>query len=278
MTKFRKFCKTTAIGRILLIPWRLSNAARYLARPAGQALAWVFTSREHYNYTYHLDPLNRKYLIAFVSAVTGRDYFTIEKFFIEIEQDAELQRHIVNSTRLSSEKYIADEEARFGRRIGWYAMVRAVKPRVVVETGVDKGLGCCVLAAAILKNRSEGSHGKFIGIDINPEAGYLFSGKYLQAGEIVFGDSHAVLKRLDETIDFFIHDSDHSAEHERKELAIVLPKVTESALVLSDNSDQTDELLSFARASGRQFLFFSDKPANHWWGGDGIGVAYHKRS
>ena len=39
----------------------------------------------------------------------------------------------------------------YGRRLGWYALVRALKPRTVVETGADKGLGSCVLAALRLR-------------------------------------------------------------------------------------------------------------------------------
>ena len=30
------------------------------------------------------------------------------------------------------------------------------KPKIVVETGVDKGLGACVLTAALMKNSEEG--------------------------------------------------------------------------------------------------------------------------
>jgi hypothetical protein len=46
--------------------------------------------------------------------------------------------------------------------------------------------------------------------------------------------------------------------------------------VLSDNADCTDELLKFALGTGRRFLFFAEKPKNHWWPGDGIGVAFSK--
>jgi hypothetical protein len=79
-----------------------------------------------------------------------------------------------------------------------------------------------------------------------------------------------------EPVDFYIHDSDHSAEHEAKELRVVEPKLSPRALVLSDNADCTDELIKFAERTGRQFLFFAEKPKKHWWPGDGIGVAFPK--
>src|SRR5439155_2350261 len=116
----------------------------------------------------------------------------------------------------AKEKYVADRQARFGRRIGWYAMVRATKPLLVVETGVDKGLGSCVIAAALMRNAKEGSPGKLLALDINPNAGYLLAAPYDKFGTMVYGDSLASIAAMKEPIDLFIHDSDHSAEHEAK--------------------------------------------------------------
>jgi hypothetical protein len=77
-------------------------------------------------------------------------------------------------------------------------------------------------------------------------------------------------------IDIFLHDSDHTPEHETKEFEAVANKLSPGAIVLSDNSDQSDRLLRFARQTGRRFLYFADKPLNHWWPGDGIGAAFRE--
>jgi predicted O-methyltransferase YrrM len=259
------------------MPWRMWNALQYLSRPLRSAIVWVFRSREHYNYTYDLDPLNKRYLTSFVAVITGRPFSEIQGYISEIENDQALRSHIRVKSENSVEKYVTDPEARYGRRIGWYALIRATKPKVVVETGMDKGLGTCVMAAAILRNRLEGHPGKIIAIDINPEAGFLFSGGYEKAGEFRVGDSLQKIQEISEPVDFFIHDSDHSAEHERRELSLVNEKLSPNALVLSDNADQTGELLDFAESSTRSYLFFADKPKDHWWAGDGIGVAFRSR-
>ncbi|MGH8488547.1 MAG: class I SAM-dependent methyltransferase [Gammaproteobacteria bacterium] len=87
----------------------------------------------------------------------------------------------------------------------------------MVETGVDKGLGSCVLAA-LLRHAAEGFPGRYYGTDINPAAGGLFCGEYARTGRILYGDSVRSLAQLDEPIDFFINDSDHSADYEALEI------------------------------------------------------------
>ena len=89
----------------------------------------------------------------------------------------------------SPQKEYADLRVDFGRRLGWYAFARTMKPKIIVETGVDKGIGSVLLCSALLKNKEEGFEGRFFGTDINPEAGYLLNGKYAEVGKILYGDS-----------------------------------------------------------------------------------------
>jgi hypothetical protein len=258
------------------MPWRLKNALTTTLPPVARSFAWTLRSREHYNYSYDLQPRNLEHLAAFVSVITGQSRKLTRNYLREIETDAALKDHVVRLNRSHAERFVADAEARFGRRMGWYALIRAQKPRVIVETGVDKGLGSCVIAAALLRNSAEGSPGRLYALDINPNAGYLLTKPYNDVAEMVYGDSLVTIAGLKDEVDFFIHDSDHSAEHEEKELRAVEHKLSPKAVVLSDNADCTDELLKFAERTGRQFLFFGEKPRSHWYPGEGIGVAFHK--
>jgi predicted O-methyltransferase YrrM len=278
MTPFRNFVRSTWVGRVMLVPFRFKGAMSVTLPKVAQGVGWTFRSREHYNYSYELEPLNVDYLAAFVSVISGQDFAVVRGYIREIENDQELRRHVVELNSRTRERYVADREARFGRRMGWYALVRATKPKVVVETGVDKGLGSVVLAAALRRNAGEGRAGKLFGLDINPNAGYLLAPPYNQFGQIIYGDSLASIAAMSDPIDFFIHDSDHSEEHEWKEFQAVKGKLAPGALVLSDNSDITSKLLEFARETGREFLYFAEKPRNHWWPGDGIGVAFERRA
>src|SRR5689334_15103369 len=196
MTGLRKFARSTWIGRALLVPWRFKSAMSIVLKPVGKATAWTFRSREHYNYSYDLEPRNIEYLASFISVVTGESFDKVREYIRELESDQHLKDHVVRANAAAKEKYVADREARFGRRIGWYAMIRATKPRVVVETGVDKGLGSCVIAAALMRNAKEGSVGRLLGLDINPNAGYLLSTPYNKYGTMVYGDSLASISAM----------------------------------------------------------------------------------
>jgi predicted O-methyltransferase YrrM len=164
--------------------------------------------------------------------------------------------------------------ARFGRRVGWYALVRALKPRVVVETGIEKGLGAMVLCAALQRNAEQGHPGRYYGTDIDPSAGMLLCEPYSSIGKILYGDSIESLQALAPPIDLFINDSDHSAEYEAREYRTIAPKLSERAIIVGDNAHVTDELLKFSRENGRHFLFFREEPANHWYLGAGIGLSF----
>ena len=271
---FRNFLKSSALGRVAIMPWRLWWAWSYALPPVFRAISWLFTSREYTNFTYELDPLNLKQLTAYVAVVTGQSYATIQKYIQELDQDEALKSHIIRLSQTSKEKWVADPVVHFGRRLGWYAILRVTKPQLAVETGTDKGLGTCVIAAALMRNAQEGSPGKVISMDINPNAGYLFQTPYNQYGKLLCGSSHQLIAELNEEVDFFIHDSNHAAEYEAKEFELIRPKLSRRALVLSDNSELTDELLKFAEATGRKFLFFAEKPIKHWSVGAGIGAGF----
>jgi hypothetical protein len=162
----------------------------------------------------------------------------------------------------------------FGRRLGWYAVARAIKPRVIIETGVERGHGALLLCAALLRNEKEGFPGRYFGTDINPQAGWLLSDKYAAVGKILVGDSIASLHGISEPVDLFINDSDHSAEYEGREYEVIGPKLSHQAIVLGDNAHVTDKLAIFSRKTGRNFIMFHERPKDHWYPGAGIGISF----
>ncbi|HXH60360.1 MAG TPA: class I SAM-dependent methyltransferase, partial [Fimbriimonadaceae bacterium] len=212
-----------------------------------------------------------------VAQVCGVSPEEVAGYIQELESDRALRTHISTATQASERRVSSDLDARYGRRAGWYAVVRAMKPRTVVETGVDKGLGSVVLAAALMKNAAEGRPGKHYGTDIDPAAGFLLSGPYAEYGEVLYGDSIKSLSAFEEKIDVFVNDSDHSAEYEAREYEVVAPKLSDRAVILGDNAHVTDCLFNFAHTTGRQFLYFGEIPEDHWYPGSGIGFAFRKR-
>jgi predicted O-methyltransferase YrrM len=265
--------KTTRAGSFLAAPYRFKLAAGYHVPQILRAASWSLQSREFTNFTYDLTRANLDYLAHTIAAVTGAEYSQVRAYIDELDNDDSAKSHVIERTGSGPEKYYADARCSFGRRLGWYAIVRIVKPKVVVETGVDKGLGSVALCAALLRNRSEGFPGHYFGTDINPRAGFLLDGPYREVGRILFGDSIESLRTL-ESIDLFISDSDHSADYEGREYETVEPKLTPGAIVLGDNAHITSKLSEFSARHGRRFLFFKEQPENHWYPGGGIGISY----
>jgi hypothetical protein len=137
-------------------------------------------------------------------------------------------------------------------------------------------LGSVLLCSALLRNLQEGFPGRYYGTDIAADAGYLLAPPYDSAGEILYGDSIESLKQLGE-IELFINDSDHSMDYERREYLTIAAKLTPRAIILGDNAHCNGELAAFSREHGRQFLFFHEEPAGHWYPGGGIGISFPAR-
>ncbi|WP_090788742.1 class I SAM-dependent methyltransferase [Asanoa ishikariensis] len=274
-TRLRRAIARTPLAPVAAFPHRLRRVARHDARVIGTSVRWLFTSREHHNYTYELTKLSREHLAWFVSITCAVPVATVRGYFGEIDDDADLRDHITAATTASARRGLADKQVRYARRIGWYAIVRARRPSHVVETGVDKGLGTCVIAAALLRNTAEGSPGRVTSLDINPEAGYLArSTPWADVVDLVIGDSIASIGALDRKVDMFLHDSDHSVAHERREFEAVEAKLAPGGMLLTDNVTMTNVLAEHAERTGRKFLAYRETPSKHWFPGDGIGLAW----
>jgi predicted O-methyltransferase YrrM len=274
--KLLQLLNSTPAAVVINIPRRIIYALSYYVPSLGRIIAWGFGSRETTNYTYDLSDDSLFYLMHTISVVTGVELEVVRGYIAEARTDTKLRETVIAAIRDSKFRYLSDARCEFGRRLGWYAFVRILKPRVVVETGVDKGHGAILLCAALLRNHTDGAAGKYFGTDINPEAGWLLRPPYSEVGSILVGDSIESLRRLPQKIDLFINDSDHSAEYEYREYTTVAEKLSDRAVVLGDNSHVTPMLARFAAECGMQFLHFREVPRDHWYPGCGIGIAYNR--
>jgi len=253
---------------------RLRQATRAYNYRYGQILRWSVDSREDTNYTYALTDDSLLYLAHTVAVVSGVSPATVQQYFREAQTDEALRDYVLEKTKTSSYRRVADLRVEFGRRLGWYALVRIMKPGVVIETGVDKGLGAVLLCSALLRNRAEGAPGRYYGTDIAPKAGYLLDGIYKEVGQVLYGDSITSLNAFDKPIDLFINDSDHSATYELEEYKVVLPKLTSTGILLSDNAHVASSLAQLSLEAGRKFVYYPEVPKDHWYPGAGIGFSF----
>ena len=263
---------------ILGIQNRINISYDYLQEKLSHLVNWLIFSKEVSNFTYDLTPLNMKHLAWTLVPITGKSYDQIRGMINEIVTDVNLKSHITEWTGKSKMVHFTDPVTRYGRRILWYALVRTLKPSVIIESGVHRGLGTCVLSAAITKNRAEGFEGNLYAVGIDPEAGELVQSPYKDVVKLTIQDSLDYLKTFDKSIDLFIHDSDHSAQHEFEEYQIIADKLSDESVIISDNAHSTDVLPDFAVKTGRCFTYFQESPIHHFYLGIGTGIAYKPKN
>src|SRR5207249_3333385 len=124
------------------------------------AIPYVLWDPEHENFTYDL--ANWDELTDVMAAALDIDRSAAERWAREAREDPVLAR--VGGRR-------QHRRARYGRRIGWYVAVRALRPSLVVETGVHEGLGSALLLRALQRNAPDGADGRLLSVDIDPKAG-----------------------------------------------------------------------------------------------------------
>lgn len=249
-------------------PLRLRDILKFNWVHLKISFRWLFTQSEFTNYNYDLTELNKKYLISFISFVTGAKYSTVSEIFSEVDKDSNFFNYVVKEVSKIERGYELPKQPYFGRRLGWYALVRILKPQVVVETGTDKGLGTILIAHALKMNGS----GVVYSLDKDPFSGSLIDKKYWSNINLFKGDSLQNLSNIS-NVDMFIHDSDHSETHELAEYQAVENNLSPKNIILSDNSEYTSALLDWSIKKNRNFVSFKEIPKDHWYPGDGIGIS-----
>lgn len=156
----------------------------------------------------------------------------------ELLADQEFQNHL--SRCLRDVHYIMPEAVEL------YALVRAAKPRVIVETGVASGLS----SAHILRALDRNGFGTLHSLDLPnvqegsvlPEgrtSGWIVPESLRDRWRLQLGDTWVLLPELLESldrVDIFLHDSDHSYEAMLFEFEQAYPKLEPAGLILSDDT------------------------------------------
>lgn len=179
------------------------------------------------------------------------------------------------------EDYLAklEKENNAHYRPGWvnvddavflYWVIRTLKPKVIVQTGVCNGLSSAFMMLALAKNGPDGTlhvvdmppvydstddiwkiKGKMYGVTI-PEgktSGWLVPDIYKDRFEVLNGDAKVLLPELLERLgkcDMFYHDSDHTYDHMIFEFEESKKYLSERGVVVSDDIAWNASLWDFA--------------------------------
>lgn len=250
-----------AVRLQLIIKYNLDNL--YLT------FIWLLKKSEFTNFNYDITSLNKKHLAVFIATITNQSQKKVIGYFDELESDHYFNKYLKDTILKIPRGHELSENYFFGRRLGWYALVRIFQPLVVVETGTDKGFGTLVLAQALKMN----GKGKVYTLDSDTFAGSLIDQDKWQNIKFLRGNSIELLGAINE-IDFFIHDSNHNPDYEYSEYIAIENKLSKKSVILSDNAHSCESLLRWSNKQSRRYAFFKEESLNHWHSGDGIGISY----
>ena len=128
-----------------------------------------------------------------------------------------------------------------------YLAVRALRPRLVVETGPFNGASSTFLLHALEANGGEGRLVSFdvpdardaLGVPIpeGREPAWLVPPELRHRFELVLGDTRQTLRRRleGETVDLFFHDSLHTTRHMLFEFRVAWRRLRRGGVLVSDD-------------------------------------------
>ena len=172
----------------------------------------------------------------------------------------------------------------YGEGLRLYAILRALRPAVAVETGVCNGVSTAFLLLALHANGEGELHSidlpEFAGEDYEP--GTFWDGKggaVIPAGHVpgwmvperLREDWHLVLGRSQDelpglleclrTIDFFMHDSEHSEACMRFEFEAAWAALREGGVLAADDVTANSAFADFAAEHDREPIAIGPKLA-----------------
>ena len=188
--------------------------------------------------------------LAFIQSLTGEKHQKILMYLNDFKKNKNFKKKFKLKLKKLNNHNKKTDDLRF-HAITLYILVRSIKPRLFVETGISAGKSSALILLALKHNK----FGNLISIDLpegdkkrlkyskesmkvkNEEIGILVPEYLKLKWKIIFGDSIIVLKKLfkNNKPNIFLHDSLHTYDHTKKEINIILGKKSKKILVLCDN-------------------------------------------
>lgn len=135
-------------------------------------------------------------------------------------------------------------------RLTLYATIRAFVPRLAIETGTGAGASSTYILEAMRRN----GEGRLISIDASPNrenVGRLIPESLRDRMQLMTGSSLEVLPDLDlRTLDFFLHDSDHSYRNMMAEYEFALRHFRDRGVLCSHDVLMTNAWKHIVRRHG----------------------------
>jgi hypothetical protein len=182
-------------------------------------LAYVLLDPELESFSYELQ--NESEIISALARALDRPFDELARYASETREDPELNELLARHVR-----WRADVKRRLplGNRLTWYVIVRALKPELVVETGIYLGLGSLAVLRALERNRREGSAGELMSFDTVSGAGGIVREQARRGWHRFVGSTKDLLLPALEgrRVDILFQDTPHTEENQRFEFSAAL--------------------------------------------------------
>jgi predicted O-methyltransferase YrrM len=230
---------------------------------------FVLASPEPDNYTYEI--ANQAELAAWAAGVSRCDQAAAQALVQEPHRDIELAARLRGAT--ANHPLWTKPSPPFGKRLGWYALVRALRPRRVIEIGAHDGLGSMLLLRALELNQREGHPGTLTSFDVNPAAGWLVGEHPLWELRIQSSDQGLpeVLSPA-APVDMLIYDGWHTFEAEYADLRVAAEHLSPEGVLVSDDAQVTRALAHLCKELGFVYSEFQEIPVDHFYPGAMLGA------
>lgn len=252
--------------------WRWLYKARTVRRNRAkvmQNLPFVLLDPEPDNFTYPIANVDE--LPPWVAAVAGCDLQLAERLIAEPTCDRALHARLRDAT--AGRWMWTKRRPEFGKRLGWYALARVVRPALIIETGVHDGLGSMLLLRALEHNEADGHPGRLVSFDVNPTAGWLVGND--PRWDLRIQSSREGMPQVIEQageVGMFIYDGWHSYDDERRDLEAAAGHLADDGILLSDDAQVTHALADLCQESEFEYFEFQEIPVGHFYPGAVLGA------
>jgi predicted O-methyltransferase YrrM len=238
-------------------------------------LGFVLLDPEIESYSYELADERR--FIAELARGLGCSESELATYAEETRRDPELNARLARHTRW---QFDVKRRLPLGHRLSWYLMVRARKPRLVVETGTYRGLGSLVLLRALERNRQEGFPGELMSFDITSASGGLVRPALRERWTRFVGSTHELLEPALEgrQVDMLFQDTPHTEENQRWEFGAALARAGGRLLLVDGSGGESPTLRSMAAQRGGSHYVVSAPSRNHVYQGGTVAFALFDRA
>jgi predicted O-methyltransferase YrrM len=248
----------------------VSRTPGALRKRPKESIRYLFRSREVSNYTYELS--NMEEMIAVVADALGTDRERVSSYARELYGDDELREALAAGFRTNPRR---NNDARYGKRTMDYSIIRARRPRVVVEVGTHDGLGTAVMLRAQQRNASEGDDGKVLCFDSFDEAGWLIPEDLRDRMSLYVGDARQTLEPVlqEHGVDYVNCDIGPYWVGQAEVYDVVCRYARGELVIRTEVVDHTSVLADVAKRHDAYYVTFRERPERHFAPGNLIGIA-----